>query len=129
LRVPRATPATPGAAKSEQLLIYQRALKAYAQDGGVSDPALRKRILAGWHPGIELSIMTTKPDLPDLIKATCFKILLDYTETPKAKLDAQREPGDITVTVVVPEWAAGPHTKAALPAPKEKIIDDDTFTV
>jgi hypothetical protein len=115
-----------GAEKSQQLMLYQRALKELVREGYVQDPALRKRIAAGWHPGIEMAVMTTQPDLPDLIRATCYKVLLDSMATEQ-KLNSS-EPNDLKITVVVPAWAAGPSPKQALPAPKE-IDRSDVFTI
>jgi hypothetical protein len=114
-----------GAEKSQQLMLYQRALKELVREGHVEDPALRKRILAGWHPGIEMAVMTTQPDLPDLIRATCYKVLLDSMVTEQKLHSAA--PGDLKITVVVPAWAAGPAPKKALPAPDDDPNDPSIF--
>ena len=111
-----------GAEKSQQLMLYQRALKELVREGYVQDPALRKRIRDGWHPGVEMAVMTTRPDLPDLIRATCYKVLLDSMATEQ-KMNSVA-PQDFKITVVVPAWAAGPAAKPALPAPDEGDVFD-----
>jgi hypothetical protein len=111
-----------GPDKSDQLLRYQRALRELERDGHVSDPGLAARIRAGWHPGVEMAVMTTDPTLPPFIKAACYKTLLDYVEAPKAaqlKL-ASGDPGDTNIVIQIAPWAAGPGSPSvrALPAPE-----------
>ena len=94
-RVARVHEPGSGPDKSDQLLRYQRALRELERDGHVSDPGLAARIRAGWHPGVEMAVMTTDPELPPFIKAACYKTLLDYVEAPKAaqlKLGRERRP-------------------------------------
>jgi hypothetical protein len=86
---------------------YQRALREHERDGHVSDPELAARIRAGWHPGVEMAVMTIQPDVSDAIKAVCLKTLLENVEAPKAaqlRLDASGNP-DVNITVLVAPWA------------------------
>jgi hypothetical protein len=103
------------AEKFDQLVRYQRALRELERDGHVSDPDLAARIRAGWHPGVEMAVMTINPDVSDAIKAVCLKTLLENVEAPKAaqlRLDASGN-SDVNITVVVAPWAADPRIDGA----------------
>jgi hypothetical protein len=123
-RVARVHEPGSGPDKSDQLLRYQRALRELERDGHVSDPALAARIRAGWHPGVEMAVMTTDPELPDFIKAACFKTLLENVEMPKAaqlKLDASGAPGDTQIVIQIAPWAQGPARPVPALAPPEPV--------
>jgi len=50
------------------------------RDDATAERVLRRsRIEAGWHPGIELAVMSVRPDLPDAIKTVILKVLLENT--------------------------------------------------
>jgi hypothetical protein len=114
------------AEKFDQLMRYQRALREHERDGHVSDPELAARIRAGWHPGVEMAVMTIQPDVSDAIKAVCLKTLLENVEAPKAaqlRLDASGNP-DVNITVLVAPWAAVPGLEGAPKAiPMQPAID------
>jgi hypothetical protein len=93
----------------DQLMRYQRALREYERDGHVSDPELAARIRAGWHPGVEMAVMTIQPDVSDAIKAVCLKTLLENVEMPKAaEVRALAGEGVTKIEISIAAWAAGP---------------------
>jgi hypothetical protein len=93
---------------------YQRALRELVRSGGVTDPDVAARIEAGWHPGIELAVMSVRPDLPDAIKTVILKVLLENTvisATDKARLEAA-ETSPASINIVIAPWAAAQQPKA-----------------
>ena len=81
----------PEVLQMNQIRSYQKALRELVKTGSVTDPDLATRIEAGWHPGIELAVMSVRPDLPDPIKTVISKVLLENTvvsATDKARLEA-----------------------------------------
>src|ERR1700687_2571464 len=97
------------AEKFDQLVRYQRALRELERDGHVSDPELAARIRAGWHPGVEMAVMTIQPDVSDAIKAVCLKTLLENVEMPKAaEVRALAGEGVTKIEISIAAWAAGP---------------------
>jgi hypothetical protein len=99
-----------------QIHSYQKALRELVKTGGVTDPDLAARIEAGWHPGIELAVMSVRPDLPDAIKTVILKVLLENTvvsATDKARLDAGVDsPTQINISIA--GWAAGQREPSAV---------------
>jgi hypothetical protein len=97
------------AEKFDQLVRYQRALRELEHGGHVSDPELAARIRAGWHPGVEMAVMTIQPDVSDAIKAVCLKTLLENVEMPKAaEVRALAGEGVTKIEISIAAWAAGP---------------------
>ena len=92
-----------------QIHHYQKALRELVKTGGVTDPDLAARIEAGWHPGVELAVMSVRPDLPDPIKTVILKVLLENTvvsATDRARLDAAVD-SPTTISISIAGWAAG----------------------
>lgn len=122
---PRPRTVKPGSEEAQVSLVKRldRALREYERDGHVSDPELAKRIRAGWNPGIEMAIMTMKPDINDGIKSLLLKALLD-AEMRAAEIAARSFQGDTSISISIAPWAQGPSFKPALPAPAPKAKDD-----
>src|SRR5690242_12317881 len=100
---------------------YQKALRELVKTGGITDPDLATRIEAGWHPGIELAVMSVRPDLPDAIKTVILKVLLENTvisATDKARLEAA-ETSPASINIVIAPWAAATAPKAIEHQPVE----------
>jgi hypothetical protein len=114
-----------GAATSDWFVRCQRAMRELERTGFIEDAALRKRIREGWDPAVEIAVMSTRPDLPEMLEFACLKVLAERQQRTAELLTKGREPGDVKITIVVPEWASG--KPSALPAPKHP--DDETFTV
>ena len=97
-----------------------RALREYERNGRVADPELAARIRAGWNPGIEMAIMTMRPDINDVVKSVLLKALLD-AEIRAAEISARSFQGDTSIQVLIAPWAAGPGGAPRLAAPARTV--------
>jgi len=104
------------------------------RDDATAERVLRRsRIEAGWHPGIELAVMSVRPDLPDAIKTVILKVLLENTvvsATDKARLEAG-ESAPTAIKITIASWAAshgGPKAVETKPAIKPAVAIDHVAT-
>jgi hypothetical protein len=117
-RLRRIYPPGTGAADSDWFSRVQRAMVEAERTGLVRDPALRKRIREGWHPAVEIALMTLRPDFSPMFEFGALKILNDRLQRDAELREKSRESSDVKVTVIVPGWARAPGLEPALPAPQ-----------